>query len=157
VRALSISATRRPCARQRLCTAGTSVRRMFIRHRAPLIGFQNSLAILLTCDACSERSRRRVGAHEGACLSPLPSHTYSSRVAVTPWRSGTSSDELERPQTALAVLIACTEHCHPEPADVELLKKHALPHEADLPIDELACEIIQRELGTRKAAAATAD
>jgi hypothetical protein len=59
--------------------------------------------------------------------------------------------------TALAVLTAYTEHRHPQPADVDLLKKHALPSEADLPIDELACEIVRRELAVRKAAAAAGD
>ena len=59
--------------------------------------------------------------------------------------------------TALAVITACTEHRHPEPADVEFLNKHALPSEAGLPIDELACEIIRRELATRKAFTAVGD
>jgi hypothetical protein len=60
-------------------------------------------------------------------------------------------------QTALTVLIACTERRDPQPADVELLRKHALPYEIDLPIDELACEIIRRELVKRKATAAAGD
>jgi len=59
--------------------------------------------------------------------------------------------------TALAILSDCTEHRCPQPADVELLRKHALPSEAILPIDELACEVIRRELAKRKACAASGD
>jgi hypothetical protein len=58
--------------------------------------------------------------------------------------------------TALRVLTDCTEHRNHRPADFELLKKHAMPSEADLPVDELACEIIRRELTQRKAFAAAA-
>ena len=50
---------------------------------------------------------------------------------------------------ALSVLGACTKHEKPLVADVELLRKHALPSEANLPIDELACEIIRREVKSR--------
>jgi hypothetical protein len=57
---------------------------------------------------------------------------------------------------ALRVLSDYTEHRQPQPADVELLKKHALPSEADLPVDALACEIIKHELAARKSKSATA-
>ena len=40
-------------------------------------------------------------------------------------------------QTALRVLKAYTEHRTPQLGDIELLKKHALPSEVDLPIDDL--------------------
>ena len=55
-------------------------------------------------------------------------------------------------QTAIRVITAYTEHRVPETADVELLRKHALPPESDLPVDALASEIIRRELERRKAA-----
>jgi len=48
--------------------------------------------------------------------------------------------------TALRVLGAITEHEQPDPADLEFLKRHALPAEADLPPDDLATEIVRREL-----------
>jgi len=54
--------------------------------------------------------------------------------------------------TALRVLSACTEHKTPETIDVESLRKHALPSEANLPPDEFAAEIIRRELAKRKSA-----
>lgn len=31
--------------------------------------------------------------------------------------------------------------------DLSVIRRHALPHELDLPLDMLCCEIIKRELG----------
>ena len=52
--------------------------------------------------------------------------------------------------TALRVLSAITNHKHPQPADVDFLKKFALPSEARLAPDELAAEIVRREVAKRK-------
>jgi hypothetical protein len=48
--------------------------------------------------------------------------------------------------TALRVLSAITEHKKPQETDVEFLRRHALPSETALAPDDLAKEIIQREL-----------
>jgi hypothetical protein len=56
--------------------------------------------------------------------------------------------------TALRILTACTEHRTPQTADIEFLAKHALLSEIDLPIDDLASEIIKREMARSKAATA---
>ena len=46
---------------------------------------------------------------------------------------------------ALRVLSACTKGNAPDPHDIEILRQHASPHEADLDIDVLACAIVRRE------------
>jgi hypothetical protein len=46
---------------------------------------------------------------------------------------------------ALRVLSACTKHDTPDRNDVEVLREHGLPDEADLGVDMLACAIIRRE------------
>jgi hypothetical protein len=46
---------------------------------------------------------------------------------------------------ALRVLSACTKGNAPDPHDIEILQQHALPHEADLDMDVLACAIVRRE------------
>jgi hypothetical protein len=48
--------------------------------------------------------------------------------------------------TALRVLAAITDHKLPQPIDLQFLRKHALPSESSLPPDEMAREIVQREL-----------
>ena len=52
--------------------------------------------------------------------------------------------------TALRVLTTITERKTPDAADVQFLLKYDLPSEAKLPADELATEIIKRELVRRK-------
>jgi hypothetical protein len=52
--------------------------------------------------------------------------------------------------TALRVLAAFADHKSPQAADVEFLRKHALASEARLPADDLAREIVVRELAKRK-------
>jgi hypothetical protein len=52
--------------------------------------------------------------------------------------------------TALRVLAAINEKRLPQPADIEFLRTFALPTEADLMPDDLAAEIIKRELANRK-------
>ena len=52
--------------------------------------------------------------------------------------------------TALRVLTAITDRKHPQAVDVEFLRRFALPSEANLKPDELASEIIRRELAKRK-------
>jgi hypothetical protein len=47
--------------------------------------------------------------------------------------------------TALRVLGAWTHRDTVDSADVTILRTHALSGEADLPVDELACRIINRE------------
>ena len=54
-------------------------------------------------------------------------------------------------QAALRVLAAVTEHQEPQRADIDFLRRVALPEAADLPPDELAREIVERELAKRKA------
>jgi hypothetical protein len=53
--------------------------------------------------------------------------------------------------TALRVLAAIADHRTPQPNDLEFLRKHALSSEAKLPPDEMAREIVQRELAKRNA------
>ena len=50
-------------------------------------------------------------------------------------------------ETALRVLIAWTDGCHPDPADVEILRRNATSTWPDMPLDQLACEIVHREAG----------
>ena len=52
----------------------SATRRVFLRHRAPLVGFGELVDDLLARQARSETCRRRVGAHRRPCASPLPSH-----------------------------------------------------------------------------------
>ena len=49
---------------------------------------------------------------------------------------------------ALRVLGAWTHRDPVDPADVKILRTHAVSGEADLPLDELACRIISRECAT---------
>ena len=46
---------------------------------------------------------------------------------------------------ALRILSACTKGVVPDRQEVEILRQHAAPGEADLDIDLLACAIIRRE------------
>ena len=48
-------------------------------------------------------------------------------------------------ETALRVLKAWISGDRRPLADVEVLRQHALPGEADLPVDDLACLIVNRE------------
>jgi hypothetical protein len=50
---------------------------------------------------------------------------------------------------ALRVLTAIMEHCPPDAADVKELRRFA-PLDADVPVDELACEVVHEVL-TRRA------
>ena len=50
--------------------------------------------------------------------------------------------------TALRVLTAITDHQPPTPADLEELRRMA-PGRADMPLDELACGVIQLALKGR--------
>ena len=59
-------------------------------------------------------------------------------------------------ETALAVLRAITDRVHPAIDDIAALRRHATAAEARLPIDELACAIITRELAARRARGMTA-
>lgn len=52
---------------------------------------------------------------------------------------------LNEMQTALRVLGTLTEHRDPDPADVEALRGLA-PYAGHMPLDELACEVIQRAI-----------
>ena len=52
-------------------------------------------------------------------------------------------------QTALRVLQAVTERRHPKAEDIEKLREIA-PESAYLPDDDLACEVIKRELKARE-------
>jgi hypothetical protein len=52
--------------------------------------------------------------------------------------------------TAIRVLTAVTDRKHPQAADVDYLRRFALPSEANLKPDELASEIIKRELAKRR-------
>lgn len=51
-------------------------------------------------------------------------------------------------KTALRVLSALIDLKRPDPADVSELRRLA-PHDADKPIDEPACEVIQKAVRTR--------
>ena len=46
---------------------------------------------------------------------------------------------------ALRVLSACTMGNASDPHDIEILRQHAPPGEADLDLDVLACAIVRRE------------
>ena len=50
-------------------------------------------------------------------------------------------------QTALKVLVAWNDKHQPLPADVAILR-NAYPTLADLTDDELACEVVQQDLGS---------
>jgi hypothetical protein len=52
-------------------------------------------------------------------------------------------------ELALRVLTALTEKRHPDPADVERLHTMAEASTRGLPLDELACEVIQKALKHR--------
>jgi hypothetical protein len=54
-------------------------------------------------------------------------------------------------QTALRVLTALTEKREANPADVEELRRLA-PGDPDVPLDELACEVIQLAIKAREKA-----
>jgi hypothetical protein len=56
-------------------------------------------------------------------------------------------------QTALRVLAALTEKRHPDPADVAELRRLD-PGQIHLPLDELACDVIQRAIRSREMARA---
>jgi len=49
-------------------------------------------------------------------------------------------------ETALHVLVAWNGGNEPDPVDVDILR-NAVPFPADMPIDELACQIIHQEGG----------
>jgi hypothetical protein len=49
-------------------------------------------------------------------------------------------------ELALRVLTAITQKHNPNPEDVERLRREVARDKADLPIDELACEVIQHAL-----------
>jgi hypothetical protein len=59
-----------------------------------------------------------------------------------------SSEILE---LALRVLTAITDKCYPDPADVAALRRLA-PFAGPMPVDELACELIQGVLRIRATA-----
>ena len=48
--------------------------------------------------------------------------------------------------TALRVLARFNNELHLNTEDVNALRRSVLPNEADLPIDELCCQIIRRRL-----------
>ena len=54
-------------------------------------------------------------------------------------------------ETALRVLGAITEHNEPNTADVEELKRFSPFAPADVPIDEIACEVVAQALKARAA------
>jgi hypothetical protein len=62
-------------------------------------------------------------------------------------------DDTAATTVALRVLMAILDRIKPDPTDVEELRKLA-PECSDYPLDELACEVIERPL--RKQTAATA-
>jgi hypothetical protein len=47
---------------------------------------------------------------------------------------------------ALRVAARLTDGMDCSPEDLSLLRRNALPHELDLPLDLLCCQVIQREL-----------
>jgi hypothetical protein len=49
-------------------------------------------------------------------------------------------------ETALRVLAAWTQGKTPAPEDMDVLRRSALPEERGLEIDQLACQVIEREL-----------
>jgi hypothetical protein len=54
----------------------------------------------------------------------------------------------ETVEIALRVLKAWTCGEQVRADDVEVLRQHALPHEFDLPVDDLACIIVKRACST---------
>jgi hypothetical protein len=59
-------------------------------------------------------------------------------------------NSLEQMKVALRVLTAIRERVHPDPADVEILRKSiGNPELAQKPPDELACDVIQMALKIR--------
>jgi hypothetical protein len=56
---------------------------------------------------------------------------------------------LEAMELALRVLAALTQKRHPNPADVVRLRTMAEASTRELPLDELACEVIQQALKHR--------
>jgi hypothetical protein len=60
---------------------------------------------------------------------------------------------IEAMKIALRVLMALSEHQHPDKADVKALKSYA-PLLADGPLDELACDVVQQALKRRAEARA---
>lgn len=57
-----------------------------------------------------------------------------------------STDSLLRIQMALRVLAAWGARTAPSHEDVAMLRKLVSPEDTARPIDELACEVVQREL-----------
>jgi hypothetical protein len=58
-----------------------------------------------------------------------------------------NADHLHRIQLATAVLLAISNHCAPSSSDADALRALAeSPKEREMPLDELACEIIMREI-----------
>ena len=53
-------------------------------------------------------------------------------------------------ETALRVLAHKTGGAKPPAADVEALKKNALPEETDLDTDRIACQVVAREIQKRR-------
>ena len=60
------------------------------------------------------------------------------------------SDTMASIDTATRVLMAIMDKGKPEPCDVEELRRFA-PDCSDLPVDELACEVVQRAVKRRAA------
>jgi hypothetical protein len=61
-------------------------------------------------------------------------------------------DSLDAMKLALRVLTALTEHRYPELDEVAALRALAGPKLQSMPLDELACEVIQAALKHRAAA-----
>ena len=57
-------------------------------------------------------------------------------------------ESMEAMKTALRVLTAINERRYPDPEDVHALRRYA-PNAASLPVDELACEVIQQAMKVR--------
>jgi len=60
----------------------------------------------------------------------------------------TMSDDISTMKSAIRVLMAITDRVEPTPTDVAELHRIA-PECSDLPLDELACELVQRALKKR--------
>ena len=52
-------------------------------------------------------------------------------------------------ETALRVLSAITEHCEPDPADVQEVKRLSPLMPPDTPLDEIACALVSQALKQR--------
>lgn len=76
-----------------------------------------------------------------------------ARVLEQAHTSRTMQHAIEMMETALRVLKAILEKHDPAPADVAELRRLA-PSLSDAPLDELACDVIQRALKGREAARA---